>query len=61
VFILKQFISVSEAAVKWGISHRRVQILCAQERIEGAMRVGTVWVIPAGAEKPQDPRKQKKK
>lgn len=36
----------------------RVQIFCSQGRVNGAMKVGLVWIIPATAEKPQDPRKK---
>lgn len=54
-----QFCSAAEMAVKWNISRRRVQIFCAQGRVEGAMKVGTVWIIPANAKKPEDPRKNK--
>ncbi len=50
------YISAKEAAEKWGISKRRVQILCAENRISGATKVGMVWVIPANAEKPNDAR-----
>ncbi len=52
------FYSAAEAAALWGISKRRVQILCAQGRVEGAMKVGQVWIIPAQAEKPADQRKK---
>ena len=57
---MNEFISVSEAAAKWGVSHRRVQILCNQGRIEGAMRIGTVWIIPAKTSKPVDARLKEK-
>lgn len=50
------FLSISQVAEKWGISKRRVQVLCSEGRIAGAMKVGTVWVIPADAEKPHDAR-----
>ena len=50
------FISAKEAAVKWGISQRRVSTLCAEKRIHNAEMVGNVWIIPADAEKPQDAR-----
>ena len=48
------FISAKEAAVKWGISQRRVSTLCAEKRIHNAEMVGNVWISPADAEKPQD-------
>ena len=53
------YISIAEAAEKWGISRRRVQVLCAQERIQGLERLGKTWAIPKDAEKPADGRKNK--
>jgi type I restriction-modification system DNA methylase subunit len=50
------FISAQEAADKWGISKRRVQILCANQRIPDAVRIGNMWVIPENAKKPIDGR-----
>ncbi len=50
------FISVKEAAEKWGISDRRVRILCADGKIPGAFQQGRAWKIPANAEKPADGR-----
>jgi len=52
-----EFISAKEASEKWNISVRRVQVLCEQERISGAMKVGIVYIIPSNAEKPNDMRK----
>ncbi len=51
------FISAKEASEKWNISQRRVAILCANNRIPGAMMVGKMWIIPSTAEKPNDLRK----
>ena len=50
------FISAKEAAEKWEISQRRVAILCAENRINGAMMVGNMWIIPSTATKPVDKR-----
>lgn len=50
------YLSISQMADKWGISRRRVQVLCADGRVYGAMKIGTVWVIPADTPKPQDAR-----
>ena len=50
------FISVSEAAKKWQLSERRVQKLCKENRILGAVWFGRMWLIPKGAEKPKDER-----
>ena len=50
------FMSAREAAYKWGISQRRVALLCSEHRIENAMMVGNMWIIPTAAEKPVDAR-----
>lgn len=50
------YMSAKEAAEKWNISQRRVSVLCSENRIEGAMMVGNMWIIPANAEKPTDKR-----
>lgn len=50
------FMSAKEAAEKWNISQRRVAILCSENRIDGAMMVGNMWIIPSTAEKPVDKR-----
>jgi hypothetical protein len=53
------YISSQEAAEKWGISKRRVQVLCDQNRIEGAFKIGKrAWAIPNDAKKPLDLRKR---
>lgn len=57
---MKEFCSAAEISEKWGLSRRRVQVLCAQSRIQGAMKIGTVWVIPTNAQKPKDPRIENK-
>ena len=51
-----KYISASEAAAKWGLSSRRVGLLCNERRIEGAQKVGATWIIPEDAEKPSDAR-----
>lgn len=53
------YISVSDAAKKFNISKRRVQILCEQGRIEGANMVSGVWLIPDDARKPADRRRKR--
>jgi predicted site-specific integrase-resolvase/SAM-dependent methyltransferase len=52
------YISVAKAAEKFGVSQRRVQVLCEQGRIEGAEMVGGVWRIPHSAAKPEDARRK---
>lgn len=50
------YISIDEAAKKWGLSKRFVQLLCSNGRIEGATRLGRAWMIPHDAKKPIDGR-----
>ncbi len=52
------FITAKEASEKWGVSIRRVQILCNQDRIKGAYRFGKSWMIPASAVLPNARRKE---
>lgn len=52
------YISVREAAERWEMTPRRVQVLCNDGRIDGAQRVGNVWTIPENADKPIDARKK---
>ena len=49
---MKGYLTVQEVAEKWGVTVRQVQILCKQERIAGAERMGKIWVIPEDAPKP---------
>lgn len=51
-----EFMSAREAANKWGISQRRVAVLCSEQRIAEATMVGNMWIIPSTAEKPIDAR-----
>ena len=56
------FIPVVEVAKKWELSERRVQKLCKENRISGAIWLGRMWLIPKTAEKPLDGRcKENKK
>lgn len=48
--------SVAQIAEQWGISDHRVRILCQQGKIDGVIRKGRTWLIPADAEKPIDGR-----
>lgn len=51
-----EYLSLKQTAEKWGITVRRVQVLCSQGRIPGATKIGSFWVIPVNAEKPKDGR-----
>ena len=50
------YIKVSKAAEKWGISTRRVRVLCAEGKIPGVIRKGNLYMIPKNAQKPLDGR-----
>ena len=52
-----EYIKVTQAAEKWGISTRRVRVLCAEGKIPGVIRKGNLYMIPTNAPKPLDGRK----
>ena len=52
------YITASQVAEKWNISQRRVQILCAQDWIEGVFKLGENWAIPDDVQKLEDNRKK---
>ncbi len=51
-----KYISVKEASKKWGITERRVRILCSENRIDGVVKSSWAWNIPSTAKKPSDGR-----
>ena len=55
------YIKISQAAEKWGLSPRRVRVLCAENRIDGVIKKGKLYMIPANAPKPIDGRSLKGK
>ncbi len=56
-----EYMTVQEAAKKWELSERRVQKLCAENRIDGIVHLSRVWLIPKDTEKPADGRKKENK
>lgn len=50
------YITVKQAAEKWGISDRRIRVLCSEGKITGAFQEGRGWKIPADSVKPVDGR-----
>ncbi len=54
------FMSATQAAEKWGISDRRIRVLCSEGKIPGTYREGRVWKIPIDAQKPADGRYKSK-
>ena len=55
------FLTTTEMAKVWGISSRRIALLCSQGRVEGATMNGKTWLIPENAKKPEAPRRVQKK
>ena len=51
-----ELMTTSDAAKLWGITTRRVQILCDNGKVDGAFRMGKTWIIPKGTTKPIDGR-----
>lgn len=49
---MKSYATVEQMARKWDISCRRIQIYCREGRVEGAKKIGGVWVLPLESTKP---------
>lgn len=54
--VTMDYITTKDAAAKWGISDRRVLQYCTANRIDGAIKMGNMWLIPKSVEKPVDGR-----
>lgn len=54
--MIEGYLSIKETAKKWGITPRRIQVLCATGKIEGAAKLGREWAIPIDAVRPVDKR-----
>lgn len=50
---MEKYISVLEAAERWNVSQRRIQVLCNENKIAGAIKQSGVWLIPYSAKKPE--------
>ena len=50
------YVTISEASEKWGLSQRQVQHLCMHGSVKGAVKFGRAWMIPRNAKKPVDGR-----
>ena len=56
-----EYLTSVEMSEKWGITSRRISVLCAEGRIEGAIKKGKTWLIPSDTKKPADARFKKNK
>lgn len=52
------YMTVREASEKWGISDRRVRVLCSEGKIPGVIHEGRSWKIPSNSKKPEDGRRK---
>ena len=50
------YMTLKEASKIWGVTPRWINYYCSSGRILGAMKMGTIWLIPKNAEKPIDGR-----
>ena len=44
-----EYLTADQVAKQWGVSGRRVRVLCNEGRINGAYKLGKQWMIPANA------------
>ena len=56
-----EYLTTVEMSEVWNISSRRIGVLCADGRIEGAIKKGKTWLIPSDTMKPADSRYKKNK
>ena len=54
-----EYLTSAEMSEKWGITSRRISVLCAEGRIEGAIKKGKTWLMPSDTKKPADARFKK--
>ena len=50
------YMTLKEASKIWGVTPRWINYYCSSGRILGAIKMGTIWLIPKNAEKPLDGR-----
>ena len=50
------YMTIKETSEKWGVSARQINYYCAADRIPGAVKMATLWLIPKDAKKPVDGR-----
>ncbi len=48
---MDEYMTIKQASEVWGVTPRRIQSLCTDGRIEGAMKFGRDWAIPKDVKK----------
>lgn len=56
-----EYCTTVEMSKKWNVTSRRIGVLCAEGRIDGAIKKGKTWLIPSNTKKPLDARYKKNK
>lgn len=59
--MIMEYLTTTEMAKIWNLSSRRISVLCTNGRIDGAIKKGKMWLLPADAKKPADARYKSKK
>ena len=54
-----EYMKISKVAEKWGISTRRIRVLCSEGKVPGVIRKGNLYMIPENAPKPLDGRRSR--
>ncbi len=54
--MINEYYTIKEVTKKWNVSERWVRELCAQGKIDGAVRFGRAWAVPQDAVRPEDGR-----
>ena len=54
-----EYMTIRDAAIQWGLTNRMVQYYCKEGKIKGAIKIGTMWILPKNAERPLDRRKKR--
>ena len=54
--MMNEYLTIKETAEKWKLTTRRVQKMCSDGKIEGAIKFGRDWAIPKDAPRPLDGR-----
>lgn len=54
--MIEGYTTVKDIAEKWNIKPRTVQIMCADGKIQGAVKFGRDWAIPVDVKRPKDGR-----
>lgn len=47
-----KYMSAKDASELWGISQRRIAMLCSEQRVPNVEMIGNIWFIPKNAENP---------